>query len=63
MGPGWQLEVLLTHVPFGQETNDFLNTLSLAYRRLSLLAPTIIVGDLNAAPTDDDAPAHPQPPT
>ena len=53
-GPGWQLNVLLTHVPFGEETKDFLDTLSLAYRRLSLLAPTIIIGDLNAAPTDDD---------
>ena len=54
VGPGWQLNVLLTHVPFGEETNDFLDILSLAYRRLSLLAPTIIIGDLNAAPTDDD---------
>ena len=54
VGPGWQLNVLLTHVPFGEETKDFLDTLSLAYRRLSLLAPTIIIGDLNAAPTDDD---------
>ena len=54
VGPGWQLNVLLTHVPFGEETKDFLDTLSLAYRRLSLLAPTIIIGDLNAAPTGDD---------
>ena len=54
VGPGWQLNVLLTHVPFGEETKDFLDTLSLAYRRLSLLAPTIIIGDLNAAPTYDD---------
>ena len=54
VGPGWQLNMLLTHVPFGEETKDFLDTLSLAYRRLSLLAPTIIIGDLNAAPTDDD---------
>ena len=46
--------MLLTHVPFGEETKDFLDTLSLAYRRLSLLAPTIIMGDLNAAPTDDN---------
>ena len=51
VGPGWQLNVLLTHVPFGEETKDFL---SLVYRRLSLLAPAIIIGDLNAAPTDDD---------
>ena len=54
VGPGWQLNVLLTHVPFGEETKDFLDALSLAYRRLSLLAPTIIIGHLNAAPTDDD---------
>ena len=54
VGPGWQLNVLLTHVPFGEETKDFLDTLSLAYRRLSLLAPTIIIGDLNGAPTTDD---------
>ena len=46
--------MLLTHAPFGEETKDFLDALSLAYRRLSLLAPTIIIGDLNAAPTDDD---------
>ena len=54
VGPGWQPNVLLTHDPFGEETKDFLNALSLAYRRLSLLAPTIIIGDLNAAPSDDD---------
>ena len=52
--------MLLTHVPFGEETKDFLDILSLAYRRLSLLAPTINIGDLNAAPTDDD---HTGPPT
>ena len=52
--PGWQLNVLLTHVRFGEETKDFPNALSLAYRRLSLLAPTIVIGDLNAAPTNDD---------
>ena len=54
VGRGWQLNVLLTHVPFGEETKDFLDALSLAYRRLSLLAPTIIIGDLNAALTEDD---------
>ena len=52
-GPGWQLNVLLTHVPFREDTKDFLDALSLASRRLSLLAPTITIGDLNAAPTDD----------
>ena len=54
MGPGWQLNVLLTHVPFREETKDFLDPLSLAYRRLPLLAPTIIIRDLNAAPTDNN---------
>ena len=54
VGPRWQLNVLLRHVPFREETKDFLDALSLAYRRLSLLAPTIVIGDLNAAPTDDD---------
>ena len=46
--------MLLTHVPFGEETKDFLDALSLAYFRLSLLDPTIIIGDLNAAPIDHD---------
>ena len=54
VGPRWQLNVLLTPVPFGEETKDFLDTLSLAYRGLSLLAPTIIIGDLNADPIDND---------
>ena len=59
VGPGWQLNVLLTHVPFGEETKDFLDALSLAYRRLSLLAPTIVIGDLNAAPNDEDCTGPP----
>ena len=46
--------MLLTHVPFGEETKDLLDALSLAHRCLSLLAPTIIIGNLKAAPTDDD---------
>ena len=59
VGPGWQLNVLLKHVRLGEETKDFLDTLSLAYRRLPLLAPTIIIGDLNAAPTNDDRTSRP----
>ena len=54
VGPGWQLNVLLTHAPFWEETKDFYDALSLTYRRLPLLAPTIIIGDLNANTTDDD---------
>ena len=53
VGPAWQLNVLLTQVPFGEESKDFLEALSLAHQRLSLLVPTIIIGDLNAAPTDN----------
>ena len=51
--------MLLTHVPFGEETKDFLDALSLAYRCLSLVAPTIIIGDLNAAPRDEDRTGQP----
>ena len=60
VGPGWQPNVLLTHFPPGQETKDFVVALSLAYRGLSLLAPTIIICDLNGAPTNED---HTGPPT
>ena len=59
VGPKRQLNVLLTHVLFGEETKDFLDALSLAYHRHSLLAPTIIIGDLNATPTDDDRTSQP----
>ena len=54
LGPGWQLNMPLAHLSFGEETKAFLDTLSLAYCSLSLLGPTIIIGNLNAAPTDDD---------
>ena len=53
-GPGSHVNVLLTHVPFAEETRDLLDALALAYRRVSLLAPTIIMGELCAAHTDGD---------
>ena len=53
--------MLLTHLPFGEETKDFLEALSLAYRHLSLLAPTIVRGDVNAAPADNDRTSPPTP--
>ena len=59
LGPGWQLNLLLTHVPVREETKKVLNTISLAYRRLSLLAPNIIIGDLNTAPADEDRTGRP----
>ena len=46
--------MLLTHVCFGKAMKDFLDGLSLAYRRLSLPVTTIIVGNLKTAPTEDD---------
>ena len=62
LGPGSQLNRLLTHLPFQDKTKAFLDALSLPYRRLSLLAPTIILGDLNAAPPDDDGASPPKAP-
>ena len=59
MGPGLQLNVLLTNVPFGEETKAFLDVLILAYRRLSLLALTIIIHDLNTAPTNNNRTSPP----
>ena len=59
VGPRWHLNVLFTHVPFREETKDFLDALSLAYHRLSLLASTIITGNRNAALTDDDRTSRP----
>ena len=54
-----QLYVPLAQVPFGEETKDFLDALGLAYCRLFLLARTIIIGNLNAAPTNDDRTSPP----
>ena len=54
MRPGRQLNVLLTDVPVREESKQFLHALSLASCCLSLLAPTIVIGDLNTAPTDDN---------
>ena len=51
--------MLLTQVPFGEETRDVPDALSLAYGRLSLLAPTIVKGNINAALTDDDRTSQP----
>ena len=48
---GWQLNVINAHVPFGDTTEPFLQALAEAYRQMAMLAPTIIIGDMNAAPT------------
>ena len=53
-GDGWQLNVINAHVPFGDATEPFLQALAEAYRQIAMLAPTIIIGDMNAAPTPAD---------
>ena len=54
VGDGWQLNVINTHVPFGGATEPFLQALAEAYRQMAMLAPTVIIGDMNAAPTPAD---------
>ena len=50
---GWQLNVI-THVPFGDATEPLLQALAEEYRQRGMLGPTIIIGDMNAAPTPAD---------
>ena len=54
VGDGWQLNVINAHFPLGDATEPFLQALAEAYRQMALLAPTIIIGDMNAAPTPAD---------
>ena len=54
VGDGWQLNVINAHVPFGDATEPFLQALAEAYRQMAMLAPTIIIGNMNAAPTPAD---------
>ena len=54
VGDGWQLNVINTHVPFGEATEPFLQALAEAYRQMAMLAPTVIIGDMNAAATPAD---------
>ena len=54
VGDGWRLNVINAHVPFSDATEPFLQALAEAYRQMAMLAPTIIIGDLNAAPTQAD---------
>ena len=51
VGDGWQLDVINAHVPFGDATEPFLQALAEAYRQMAMLSPTIIVGNMNAAPS------------
>ena len=54
VGDGWQLNVIKTDVPFVEATEPFLQALAEAYRQMAMLAPTVIIGDMNAAPTPAD---------
>ena len=54
VGNGWQLNVINAHVPFGDAGEPFLQALPEAYRQMAMLAPTIIIGDMNAAPSPAD---------
>ena len=54
LGDGWQLNVINAHVPFGDATEPFLQALAEAYRQMAMLAPTIIIRDMNAAPSSVD---------
>ena len=51
---GWQLKVFNIHVPFGDATEPFLQVLAEVYRQAAMLTPTIIISDMNAAPTPAD---------
>ena len=51
VGDGWQLNVINTDVPFGDTWEPFLQALADAYRQMAMLAPSIIMGDMSAAPT------------
>ena len=54
VGDGWQLNVINAHVPFGDATEPFLQALAETYRQMAMLAPTISICDMNAAPTPAD---------
>ena len=51
---GWELNVINAQVPVSNATKPFLQALAEAYRQMAMLAPTIIIGDMNAAPTPAD---------
>ena len=64
MRGAWMVATSATHArPIRGAPKSFLHALSVTYRRLPLLAPTIIIGDLNAARTNDVRTGHPLPPT
>ena len=63
VGDGCQLNVINAHVPFTNATEPFLQTLAEASRQMAMLAPTIIIGNMNTVPTPGDRGARPHPRT
>ena len=61
VGPTWQLNVIIVHVPFGNATDTFLEHLMETYRQLPMMGPRVIIADWNAAPTVDDRGGRPTP--
>ena len=54
VGDRWQLNVNSAHVPFGDATEPFLQDLAKACRQMAMLAPIIIINDMNATRTRAD---------
>ena len=50
----WNLNVINAYVPFGDAMEPFPQALAEAYRQMAMLAPTIIIGDMTAAPAPAD---------
>ena len=59
VGLTWQLNVINVHVQFGDARQTFLEKIMEAYRQLSMMRPTIIVLDCDAAPSMDDRGGRP----
>ena len=54
VGDGWQLKIINTNVLSGDATEPLLQALAEAYRQMAIIAPAIIIGDMNAATSRAD---------
>ena len=54
VGQTRQLNVINVRVPFGDAAETFLEHLMEAYGQLTMMGPTVIIEDFNAAPSADD---------
>ena len=62
VGNGWQLNLIDADVPFRDATEPFFQALAEVYCQMAMLAPTIMIGDMNAAPTPADQGGQATPP-